>query len=138
MSRKLLCAIGLCAFFAVGATTTQAVTVDISSPQEGTEVQPGGTIELAMVVTNDTEVRDCIAVTLKLVVEGIQHPVVARGYLRVKLQPGESVTETVALTVPADLNLPGPAPATVQAEATGKKSGTTDSDSVSLTLVPAP
>lgn len=138
MSRKLLCTMVLCPLFIWGVTAAQAVTVDISSPQEGTEVQPGDMLEMTVVVTNDTTAKDCVAVTLKLVAEGIKHPVVARGYVRVKLAPGETVTETIALVVPADLQLAGPTPATLQADASGNKTQTTDSDSFSITLVPLP
>jgi len=44
-------------------------------------VRPGDTVELTVVVTNDTTIKDCVMVTLKLTIEGIQHPVVARGYI---------------------------------------------------------
>jgi len=137
MLRKLLYTAFLCQLLAVGVTTVQAVTVDISSPQEATEVKPGDTIELTVTVTNDSPDRDCVAVTLKLVADGIKHPVVARGWIRLKLEPGETVTKTIALTVPADLQLPGPVAATLEAVATGNKSGTQDTDSLSITLVPA-
>lgn len=124
------------AFLVLGTTAAQAVTIDLSSPQEGAEVCPGEAVELSVVVTNDTAECDCVVVVLKFVADGIKHPVLTRGYIRVKLQPGESVTKTVALTVPADLELEGPVAATIQAEATGKKSQTEAADSLSITLVP--
>ncbi len=138
MLRKAILAVALCPVFVWGASVAQAVTIDVTSPQEGAEVQPGGTVEMTVTVTNETAMKDCIAVVFKLTVEGIKHPVVTRGYLRLKLEAGESVTETVALTVPADLQLPGPTPATVEITATGNKTQTSDSESVSLTLVPLP
>ena len=121
-----------------GAAAAQAVTVDLSSPQEGTEVQPGATIEMTVTVTNDAEIKDCVVVTLKLVAEGIQHPVVAKGWIRLKLEPGETATRTIALVVPETLELSGPVPASIEATASGKKTQTEATDSVSLTLVPAP
>lgn len=138
MASKLTYSIVLGLMLLLGTAAAQAVTVDISSPQEGTEVQPGAAVEITVTVTNDAEIKDCVVVTLKLVVEGIQHPVAAKGWIRLKLEPGESVTRTIELTVPADLELEGPTVATIEATASGKKTGTTDSDSLSLTLVPAP
>lgn len=139
MTRKLTYSVVLGLILLFGTAAAQAVTVDLSSPQEGMEVQPGATVEMTVVVTNDAEIKDCIVVTLKLVVEGIQHPVVAKGWIRLKqLQPGESVTRTIELTVPADLELEGPTPAAIEATASGKKTETSATDSVSLTLVPAP
>lgn len=138
MSRKLMCLAALVPLFFLGVTSAQGVTVDLSSPQEGAEVQPGDTVEMTVVVTNDTTAKDCVVVTLKLMIEGIQHPVVARGYLRLKqLEPGAEVTRTVALTIPADLVLAGPAVATIDATASGKKSGTQDTDSITITVVPS-
>lgn len=138
MTRRLTYSIVLGLVLLFGTAAAQAVTIDLSSPQEGMEVQPGAIVEMTVVVTNDAEIKDCIVVTLKLVVEGIQHPVVAKGWIRLKLQPGESVTRTIELTVPADLELEGPTPATTEATASGKKTETSATDSVSLTLVPAP
>ncbi len=139
MAGKLTYSIVLGLILLFGTATAQAVTVDISSPQEGTEVQPGAAVEMTVTVTNDAEIKDCVVVTLKLVVEGIQHPVAAKGWIRLKqLAPGESVTRTIELTVPANLELEGPTPATIEATASGKKTGATASDSLSLTLVPAP
>ena len=138
MSSKLMYLAILAPVFFFGVTTAQAVTVDLSSPQEGMEVQPGDTVEMTVTVTNDTTIKDCVMVTLKLTVEGIQHPVVARGYIRLKqLEPGASVTQTVALTIPSDLVLSEPATATIDATASGKKSQTEDTDSFGIIVVPA-
>jgi len=138
MTRKLTYSVVLGLILLFGTAAAQAVTIELSSPQEGAEVQPGATVEMTVVVTNDAEIKDCVVVTLKLVVEGIQHPVAAKGWIRLKLQPGESATRTIALTVPANLELEGPTPATIEATASGKKTETSASDSLSLTLVPAP
>jgi hypothetical protein len=136
MLRKATLAVVLCPLFVLGATVAQAVTIDVSSPQAGTEVQPGGAIEMTVTVTNETTMKDCIAVVFKLTVDGIKHPVQARGYLRLKLEAGESVTETIALVVPEDLELAGPTPAIVDITATGNKTQTSDSETLDLTLVP--
>jgi hypothetical protein len=138
MTRKLMYSVVLGSILLFGTAAAQAVTVELSSPQEGTEVQPGATVEMTVTVTNDAAIKDCVAVSLKLVAEGIQHPVVAKGWLRLKLEPGETVTRTIALVVPAALKLPGPVPATLQADASGNKTQTEATDSVSLTLVPIP
>ena len=138
MTRKLTYSVVLGLVLLFGTAAAQAVTVDLSSPQEGTEVQPGATVEMTVTVTNDAAIKDCVVVTLKLVTEGIQHPVVAKGWIRLKLEPGETATRTIALTVPDTLELAGPVPATIEAAASGKKTATSAVDSVSLTLVPAP
>jgi len=137
MTKKLAYSVVLGSILLFSAAA-QAVTVDLSSPQEGTEVQPGATVEMTVTVTNDAAIKDCVVVTLKLVAEGIQHPVVAKGWIRLKLEPGETATRTIALTVPDALELAGPVPATIEAAASGKKTATSAVDSVSLTLVPAP
>jgi hypothetical protein len=136
MTRKLTYSVVLGSILLFGTAVAQAVTVDLSSPQEGTEVQPGATVEMTVTVTNDAAIKDCVVVTLKLVADGIQHPVVAKGWIRLKLEPGESATRTIALVVPADLKLSAAVPATIEATASGKKTQTEATDSVSLTLVP--
>ena len=136
MTRKLTYSVVLGSILLFGTAVAQAVTVDLASPQEGTEVQPGATVEMTVTVTNDAAIKDCVVVTLKLVADGIQHPVVAKGWIRLKLEPGESATRTIALVVPADLKLSAAVPATIEATASGKKTQTEATDSVSLTLVP--
>ena len=51
MLKKLMFASVLCAAFAMGATSAQAVTIDLSSPQEGAILHPGDAVEVTVTVT---------------------------------------------------------------------------------------
>lgn len=114
----------------------QAVTLDLSSPQEGTTVHPGDTVEMTATVTNDTEETDLILLTFTLTVDIPDHPVSVSGEFRLVLEAGESVSESYGIEIPADLQLPGPATVTIEATATGVDSGTEDSDTLTLTVAP--
>jgi len=134
MKRLLL--VGLCPVFVLGVASAQAVTIDLSSPQEGTVVHPGQTVSLTITVTNDTNKRDLITLTGSAIVEGVPVDVPVGYKSKKNLKPGQVWTQTISGTIPADLVLPGPVAVTVTGVATGKKSGTTASDSVSATAAP--
>ncbi len=136
MFAKVVCAVGLVPLAVLGAGVAQGVTVDLSSPQEGSVVHPGDTVALTLTVTNDTAEKDVIAVTLNLTIDGLQHAVVARGSFRLRLDAGQSVTKTLSLTIPPDLPLQGPVVGTLEATAVGRRSQTQDSDSLTITLAP--
>ncbi len=138
MSRKMLCLGILCSIYLMGAATAQAVTIDLSSPQEGEVLGPGDTVELTMVVTNDTDKKDIVFVWLSMVIETEERTIVlgrARP-LRLKMDAGDEVTKTIAATIPEFLpELPfGLLDVTIEATADGKRSKTTDTDSTYFTL----
>ena len=54
-----VCVLSLCLVPAVSA-----VTVDLSSPQEGTALAPGDTLELALTVTNDSNAPDLVVLVM--------------------------------------------------------------------------
>ncbi len=135
MSRKMSCLAILCLIFLTGATTAKAVTIDLSSsPPSGSTLYPGDTLVLSVTVTNDTAKKDFVFVWFSITIEGGGRPVVlgkARP-LRLKLDSGESVTKTITATIPEfPPVLPlGLIDVTIEATAEGKKSKTTDTDSV--------
>jgi hypothetical protein len=134
MLKKLMFASVLCAAFAMGATSAQAVTIDLSSPQEGQVLHPGDAVEATVTVTNDTASKDVIHVTFTATALG--YPVTGQAKIRLKLAAGESVTRTIGAVIPADLQLPGPVEVTITGVAVGKISGTQASDSISATVAP--
>ena len=137
MSKKtlFLTAVGL--IFLMGANA-KAVDIILDSPQNGGTVGPGDTVELTLTVKNDQDTADLILVSFCMMIDtGERVITLGRGRpLRLKLEPGETLTKTVAATIPADLPpLPiGPLDITIQAAAKGVKTGTEDSDSVFFTL----
>jgi hypothetical protein len=126
--------------FALGmwAAPAQAVEIDLTSPQEGTTVYPGDFVEITATVTNETAKKDIIKIDFDLVVEiGGQPYVAGQAKRRLKLEPGESVSETMGAEIPV-ISLPGEADVTITATANGKISKTQDSDSLFLTVAPLP
>jgi hypothetical protein len=74
-----------------------------------------------------------------LVVEvGGQPLFVGQAKRRMKLAPGETVSETLGAEIPYPLPLPGEGDVTITATADGKRSKTEDSDSLFLTVAPGP
>ncbi len=116
----------------------QAVTIDLSSPQEGTTVYPGDTVSMTASITNDTDAPDMILVTVSLTADVPGDPVSFEGSFRLPLDAGETAEQTLEFDVPADLQVPAEIPVTITATAVGQESGTEDSDSLSLTLAPLP
>lgn len=135
MLKKMMYAAILCSVFAVGATTAQAVTIDLSSPQEGTTVYPGDMVELTVEVTNDWDKRDIVHVELTITI-GDRYA--AKGRLRMRMAPGEVITQTISAVIPEQLPVTEPMPVTLEAVAIGRRSKTEDSDTISLTLAPLP
>ncbi len=116
----------------------QAVTIDLSSPQEGTTVYPGDTVSMTASITNETDAPDLILVTVSLTADVPGNPVNFEGSFRLPLDAGETAEQTLEFDVPADLQVPAEIPVTISATAVGQESGTEDSDSLSLTLAPLP
>ena len=138
MSKKMLLLAIVCPIL-MAATTAQAVTVDLASPQEGTVLGPGDSVEVTMTITNETADKDIVFVWLSLTIDADRQEIVlgqARP-LRLKLEAGESVSKTIAATIP-DVFIPqllaGIYDVTINAVAEGKKSKTTDEDMLLFTL----
>ena len=133
MLRKLTYGFVLCSVFAMGATTAQAV--DLTLELNATEFHPGDWVEVTVTVENDTAKKDIVHVTFSATAVG--YPVTGVARMRMKMAPGEVVVETIAMQVPTDLPpLPGPVEVTLTGVATGKKSKTNDTESVTGTLIP--
>ena len=118
------------------ATPAQAVQTALSSPQEGTTVYPGDEVEVIVSVINETEKKDIVHVFFDLIVDIDGEPVVVgSAKRRMKLDPGESVSETIIGVVPA-VPLTAEADVTIEATAKGRKSKTEDSDAVFFVVSP--
>lgn len=128
-------------------STVSAVTVDLSSPQEGTTVAPGDTVELTLTVTNDSEAVEFVIAFMDVEVgdrvsgDGIPEPGpgnipgISHKPIRIKLAPGESTTIDYELVLPAYSNLPaGTYAFTISIEANGLLSKTESSDTVEFFL----
>src|SRR5436189_1377523 len=103
MSRTIgLCAGALGCVLAFGATTASAVTLDITSPQAGTVLHPGDTIDVTVTVTNDTDKPDIIGLVLRhtLTVNGHTFLLGTANRVRFRLGAGQSVSNTLEFTVP--------------------------------------
>jgi hypothetical protein len=127
--------------FALGmwAAPAQAVEINLTSPQEGTTVYPGDFVEITATVTNETDKKDIIHIVFDLVVEVGGQPLFAgQAKMRMKLAPGETVSETMGAEIPDPLPLPGEGDVTITATANGKISKTQDTDSLFLTVAPSP
>jgi hypothetical protein len=136
LKRLIPCAVALLAL-GLWVPHAQAVTIDLSSPQEGGTVHPGDMVEMTVTVTNDWDKKDIIHVFFDLTVEvGGEPMIVGQAKRRLKLEAGETVEETMAVEIPAELPIMEPAVVTIDALAIGRKSQTEDSDTLSLTVEP--
>ena len=136
---KTVIGLFVCVLLAGMVPAVSAVTVDISSPQEGGILAPGDTIELAVTVTNDSESADIAVLTLDVLagdgepgnIPGINHKPI-----RIRLAPGESKSINLELVLPEYKKLPsGSYDISISASVKGLISGTQASDSVSLLMV---
>jgi hypothetical protein len=137
MLRKLFFACLVCPILVWGATTASAVTFDLSSPQNGTVVHPGGTLQLTVAIGNDTANPEVIVVALRhtLTVNGHTFVLGTANRVRLRLEPGQTVTKTLELTIPAQLPAQfTSATLTIDGTARGLESGTSASSSVSFTI----
>jgi hypothetical protein len=141
MSKKTMFLV-MCPLVMLGTTAAQAVTVDLSSPQEGGVVGPGDTISVTVTVTNDSAKRDLIRLTANIDAAGIPVPISVRVKSKLNLKAGQVWTQTVTATIPSLDGIPPeyiptePVPVTLTVAATGKKSGTQDEDSLMVTFDP--
>jgi hypothetical protein len=118
------------------AAPAQAVQTALSSPQEGATVYPGDEVEVTLSVINETEKKDIVHVFFDLIVDIDGEPVVVgSAKRRLKLAPGEAVSETILGVVP-EVPLTAEADVTVEATAVGRKSKTEDSDAVFFVVSP--
>lgn len=128
-------------------STVSAVTVDLSSPQEGTTVAPGDTVELSLNVTNDSEAIEFVIAFMDVEVgdrvsgDGIPEPGpgnipgISHKPIRIKLAPGESTTIDYELILPDYVKLPvGTYGFTISIEASGLISKTESSDTLEFFL----
>ncbi len=145
---KTVVGLFVCVLLAAFVPSVSAVTVDLSSPQEGTTLAPGDSLEVALTVTNDSDAVDTVVVVLDVQVnekvpgDGIPVPApgnipgISHKPIRIKLAPGQSVTRNFELVLPDYTNLPpGDYNMTIIADASGLLSKTEASDSVSLLMV---
>lgn len=110
------------------AMPAQAVQIELTSPDEGAIVYPGDEVEMTATVTNETAKKDIIHITFKLTADVGGEPVlVGTAKRRLKLDAGETVSETMGAVVPG-LPFTGQAQITIEGTAIGRKSKTQDSD----------
>lgn len=144
---KTVMGVLVCMFLMGLVPTVSALTVDLSSPQEGVTLAPGDALELVLAVANDTEdlelavavldvqvnekvPGDCIPEPAPGNIPGISHKPI-----RVKLGPGESVEKIFELILPAYKQLPaGEYYFTISVAAKGLISGSEASDSITLVM----
>jgi len=124
-----------------------ALTVDLSSPQEGVTLAPGDALELALSVANDTEDLELAVAVLDVQVDkvpgdGVPEPApsnipgISHKPIRIKLGPGESVEKIFELILPAYKQLPaGEYSFTINVAAKGLISGSEAADSITLVMV---
>ena len=128
-----LVAVVLC----IGAIA-EAVTLDITSPTDGSVFGPGDTVVFAMTVTNDTDDKDVIFIMIQATIEinGRYNSSESAKPFKVKLDAGKSVYNMSSLTIPENLPEPpiGQITITLEATAVGKKSKTQSSDAVTVIL----
>jgi hypothetical protein len=116
-----------------------AITVDLSSPQEGAILAPGDTLELALTVGNDSEGVDLAVLIMDVEVGGGEPgniPGINHKPIRIKIGPGQSVTKNLELVLPAYKQLPpGEYAITISVEAKGLLSQTEATDAIALLLI---
>ena len=134
-SRFLSAILALSVLGAVPAA--QAVTVDLTSPQEGGTIHPGDTLSITVTATNDSAETDKIKVSVAFMVtiDG-ERFVFTRAHVRMELEPGQTASQTLTVVTPTNLPLTGPAPVLVRGKALGNTSGTQASDTLALTMAP--
>jgi len=129
-------------------STVSAVTVDLSSPQEGTTVAPGDMVELSLDIANDSEAFELVIAFMDVEVgdrisgDGIPEPGpgnipgISHKPIRIKLAPGESTTIDFELVLPDYAKLPvGTYAFTISVEASGLISQTDAGDTLEFLLV---
>lgn len=115
---KAVIGLFVCALLGIVAPGVLAVTVDLSSEQEGTTLAPGDALDVALTVGNDSEAIElAVAVMDVQVGDGVSGdgiPQVAPGNIpgishkpiRIKVGPGESITKIFELILPDYKKLP--------------------------------
>jgi len=138
----------VCALSLSLVSTVSAVTVDLSSPQEGTNVAPGDTVELTLDVVNDSEALELVIAFMDVEVgdrisgDGVPEPApgnipgISHKPIRIKLAPDESTTIDFELILPDYVKLPeGTYLFTISVEASGLMSQTESDDTLEFSLV---
>jgi hypothetical protein len=133
---KMITAAAAVLLLGLWAGSAQAVEIDLTSPDEGGVICPGDFVEVTATVTNETDKKDIIHVDFDLtVVVGGQPVFTGAAKRRLKLDAGETVSETIGAEVPVT-PLAEEADVMIDATAKGKKSKTEASDSLFMTLDP--
>ncbi len=141
---KTLTGLFVCMLLAGLVPAASAVTVDLSSPQEGATLAPGDTLELALTVANDSTWLDLAIVMMDVEVTTTDPNAPAPGNIpgishkpvRIWLAPGKSVTRDLELVLPDYKKLPaGEYAVTISVEVLGVISQTQAGDSVSFLMV---
>lgn len=133
---RLTIALAACLAFAAVSSTASAVTVELSSPQEGATLSLGDTLTLTMTVTNDAAVPDRVVARVSVDIGGTILGCQGTGALQANLAPGESASKTVTLTIPKCLVITGPVPGTASVEAISRQTGAVATDSLGFTVAP--
>ncbi len=122
---------------APGLKDGEGIYIDFASPQEGTTVHPGETVEMTATLSNNTAVDELIVVDLTLSADIPGDPFTYEGAFRIPLEAGQAVSQTLEVDIPADLPIEAPFTVTISATATGEVTGYTDSDSIWFTIAPS-
>jgi hypothetical protein len=115
---KTVIGLFVCVLSAILVPAVSAVTVDLSSPQEGMTLTPGDALELGLAVTNDSEGLELAVAVMDVEVgdsvsgDGVPEPApgnipgISHKPIRIKLGPGESVEKLFELVLPDYKQLP--------------------------------
>lgn len=125
-----------------------AVTVDLSSEQEGMTLAPGDALTLSLSVTNDSEALELAVAVMDVAIgdgvpgDGVPEPApgnipgISHKPIRIKLGPGESVEKLFELVLPNYKQLPsGEYAVTISVVVKGLVSQTEASDTIAFLLV---
>lgn len=136
MKRVMFMAV--CLFVLAFVSEVSAITVDLSSPQEGVTLAPGDSLELDLTVTNDSDALELAVLRMDIVGKGSigNIPGISHKPIRLILAPGESVTKVFELVFP-DYKLlpPGEYIIDIAVIAYGRVTETEATDTITLVLV---
>ncbi len=145
---KTVIGLFVCVLLVTLVPAVSAVTVDLSSEQEGTTLAPGDALALSLAVTNDSEGLELVVAVMDVEVgdgvpgDGVPNPApgnipgISHKPIRIKLGPGESVEKIFELILPDYKQLPaGEYAFTISVVVKGLVSQTEASDTVAFLLV---
>lgn len=135
---KKVMLLAVCLFVLAFVSKASAISVDLSSPQEGVTLAPGDSLELGLTVTNDSDAPELAVMRMDVVGKGSigNIPGISHKPIRLILAPGESVTKVFELVFPDYKLLPaGEYIIDIEVIAYGRVTGTEATDSITLVLV---